>query len=219
MVHFLNIMVKKLGTIGDIGCFSFFSNKNISTGEGGMLVCNNEDYYNKAKLLHSHGMTSLSFDRAKGHSINYDVVGLGYNYRLDDIRASIGIVQLDKLNEDLNKRIKIRHLYENHLRNNSNIIIPFQNYAEFSSNYIFPIILNNSSYGKRDYIREKLAESGIQTSVHYPAVHKFSLFKPYSTKLEKTAYISDNLISLPMYSKLEEEQINYISKVLNGLLK
>ena len=74
---------KKLGTIGDIGCFSFFSNKNISTGEGGMLITNNDEYYERAKLLRSHGMTSLSYERSKGHSTTYNVVELGYNYRMD----------------------------------------------------------------------------------------------------------------------------------------
>jgi dTDP-4-amino-4,6-dideoxygalactose transaminase len=99
---------KKLGTIGDIGCFSFFSNKNISTGEGGMLVTNNSEYFERAKLLRSHGMTSLSYERAKGHSTSYDVVDLGYNYRMDDIRASIGITQLDKLEKEFIKRDQIR---------------------------------------------------------------------------------------------------------------
>ena len=102
---------KKLGTIGDIGCFSFFSNKNISTGEGGMLITNNPELYERVKLLRSHGMTSLSYERAKGHATSYDVVDLGYNYRMDDIRSSIGIVQLDKLKNDLNKRVKIRESY------------------------------------------------------------------------------------------------------------
>ncbi len=102
---------KKLGTIGDIGCFSFFSNKNISTGEGGMLVSDNLKLSERVKLLRSHGMTSLSYERAKGHSTSYDVIDLGFNYRMDDIRASIGIVQLDKLENDLNKRAYIRKMY------------------------------------------------------------------------------------------------------------
>ena len=96
---------EKLGTIGDVGCFSFFSNKNISTGEGGMLITNNSDYYDRAKLLRSHGMTSMSYERSKGHSTAYDVVDNGFNYRMDDIRASIGLVQLDKIQKDLNLRI------------------------------------------------------------------------------------------------------------------
>ena len=106
---------KKLGTFGECGCFSFFSNKNISTGEGGMIVTDDDALYEKAKLIRSHGMTSLSFDRAKGHSTEYDVVELGYNYRMDDIRASIGIVQLDKLEKDLNIRAELRAYYEKQL--------------------------------------------------------------------------------------------------------
>ena len=91
---------QKLGTIGDIGCYSFFSNKNISTGEGGMLITNNDEYNERSRLLRSHGMTSMSYERSKGHSSSYDVIELGYNYRIDDIRAAIGLVQLDKLKKD-----------------------------------------------------------------------------------------------------------------------
>lgn len=203
---------KKLGTIGDVGCFSFFSNKNISTGEGGMLVTNNSTIYERAKLLRSHGMTSLSYERAKGHSTNYDVIELGYNYRMDDIRASIGIVQLHKLVDDLNKRALVRRWYIQSLSSLQSITIPFRDYNEFSSNYIFPILLNNSNCIKRDVIREVLANEGIQTSVHYPAVHKFSIYKKHLDKLPITEYVTDNLITLPMYSKLRYEDIIFIKK-------
>jgi dTDP-4-amino-4,6-dideoxygalactose transaminase len=205
---------KKLGTIGDIGCFSFFSNKNISTGEGGMLVTNNTDLYEKTKLLRSHGMTSLSYERAKGHSTSYDVVELGYNYRMDDIRASIGIVQLDKIQKDLMKRNELRKIYIEQLSNIEDIIIPFKDSKEFSSNYIFPIVLKNSTYKRRDEIRNKLAESGIQTSVHYPAVHKFSIYKNFSVGLPNTEYVADNLITLPMHSKLSFDDISHITHSL-----
>jgi len=201
---------KKLGTIGDIGCFSFFSNKNISTGEGGMLITNDNVIYERAKLLRSHGMTSLSYERAKGHSTNYDVIELGYNYRMDDIRATIGLVQLNKLKEDLEKRALIRKWYIEELSQINEIIIPFKDYSEFSSNYIFPIILKNSTAEKRDEIRHKLAEVGIQTSVHYPAVHRFSIYKDFYQELPKTEYVSGNLITLPFYSKLLKEQISLI---------
>ena len=136
---------KRLGTIGDIGCFSFFSNKNISVGEGGMIVTNNEKYYKNVKLLRSHGMTTLSYERSKGHSTGYDVVDLGYNYRLDDIRASIGLVQLKKLNADLKKRRKLRNIYIEYLNDTENLIIPFLNNTSFVSNYIFPVVLKNSN--------------------------------------------------------------------------
>ena len=210
---------KKLGTIGDIGCFSFFSNKNISTGEGGMLVTNNAEFYKRANLLRSHGMTSLSYERSKGHSTSYDVVDLGFNYRMDDIRSSIGIVQLDKIETDLKNRAEVRKFYIKELSEISEIIIPFQDYSEFSSNYIFPVILKNSTYEKRDLVRNKLAEAGIQTSVHYPAVHKFSIYKDFYLEMPVTDYITDNLITLPMYANLKKDDVGYICEKLKNSLK
>ncbi|MBK9097301.1 MAG: DegT/DnrJ/EryC1/StrS family aminotransferase [bacterium] len=209
---------KKLGTIGDVGCFSFFSNKNISTGEGGMLVSNNTELFERVKLLRSHGMTSLSYERSKGHSTSYDVIDLGYNYRMDDIRASIGIVQLDKLNKDLDKRAEIRAMYIKELSNNQELIIPFIQHKNFSSNYIFPIVLKNSTSEKRDEVRIKLAEAGIQTSVHYPAVHRFSIYQNYYVDLPNTDYVSENLITLPMYSSLNQEQVKIITTSLKKIL-
>lgn len=210
---------QKLGTIGDFGCFSFFSNKNISTGEGGMLITNNDEIYERAKLLRSHGMTSLSYERARGHSTNYDVIELGYNYRMDDIRASIGIVQLDKLKDDLNKRAQVRKWYLESLSEIDNIIIPFKDYKEFSSNYIFPIVLRNYGFKKRDEIRGKLAKEGIQTSVHYPAVHRFSIYKDYFIELPITDYLVDNLITLPMYADITKDQVNLIRTAVNEFLQ
>jgi dTDP-4-amino-4,6-dideoxygalactose transaminase len=209
---------QKLGTIGDIGCFSFFSNKNISTGEGGMLVTNNSEYFEKTKLLRSHGMTSLSYERAKGHSTGYDVIELGYNYRMDDIRASIGIVQLEKLENDLYKRAEVRNYYIENLSQIDGVIIPFKEYKGFTSNYIFPIVLKDSTVEKRDNFRNKLADAGIQTSVHYPAVHKFSIYQDTNTLLPKTEYIADNEITLPMYSSLGKEKIQYIVKTINDIV-
>jgi len=210
---------KKLGTIGDVGCFSFFSNKNISTGEGGMLITNNDEYASRTKLLRSHGMTTMSYERAKGHSTAYDVVELGYNYRMDDIHSSIGLVQLDKIEADLNKRAEVRKLYVSLLSEIPGIIIPFRDYAEFSSNYILPIVLKDGSAEKRDQVRSALAEAGIQTSMHYPAVHRFSIYQEYYSELPVTDYLVNNLITLPMYSKLSEEQVIYICNTLKELLQ
>lgn len=209
---------KKLGTIGDIGCFSFFSNKNISTGEGGMLVTNRIELFERAKLLRSHGMTSMSYERSKGHSTAYDVIDLGYNYRMDDIRAAIGIAQLQKLPDDLKKRAEVRALYLNALKDIDKIFIPFKEYPFYSSNYIFPIILKDSNFTTRNKIRDELAKDGIQTSVHYPAVHRFSIYKNNYINLPKTDYAADCLITLPMYSKLNEEDINYISKSMKEVI-
>lgn len=209
---------KKLGSIGDMGCFSFFSNKNISTGEGGMLITGNREYAERARLLRSHGMTSMSYERSTGHSTSYDVVDLGYNYRMDDIRASLGLVQLDKLQADINRRAEIRKIYLEGLKDLDGITVPFARSGATVSNYIFTIILNDSTVHKRDKLRNQLAEAGIQTSVHYPAVHLFSIFREFACDLPLTEYVTDNLITLPMYSRLKEDDIDYIVTSLKGLL-
>jgi dTDP-4-amino-4,6-dideoxygalactose transaminase len=201
----------KLGTIGDVGCFSFFSNKNISTGEGGMIVTNNIELFEKAKLLRSHGMTTLSYERSKGHSTGYDVVELGYNYRMDDIRASIGIVQLDKLLPDLIKRKEVRNWYIRNLENCAKVVIPFKEYNKFTSNYIFTIAISKEVELTTDEVRAKLTEAGIQTSMHYPAVHKFSIYQKYFVNLPQTDQITNQLITLPMHGKLSEDEVNYIT--------
>lgn len=175
-----------------------------------MLITNNDNLFEKAKLLRSHGMTSLSFDRAKGHSTDYDVIELGFNYRMDDIRASIGIVQLEKLENDLKIRADLRLYYEKKLQPIDEIIVPFKEHKYFSSNYIFPIVLKDSDSEKRDKVREYLASAGIQTSVHYPAVHRFSIYHKFYVPLPKTEYVADNLITLPMYSRLSYSDIDYI---------
>ncbi len=206
---------KKLGTIGDIGCFSFFSNKNLSTGEGGMLLTNNPEYAEKAKLLRSHGMTTMSYNRAKGHSTSYNVVALGYNYRMDDIRASLGVEQLKKLPGDLKKRELVRRYYEEGLQTVNNVRVPFLGYEYFSSNYIFPIILKEDLERTRDEIRDLLHEAGIQTSIHYPPVHLFNIYYNEDQKdLGKTEAVYSRLITLPMYGNLTEEQVDYICKKL-----
>ncbi len=208
----------KLGTIGDIGCFSFFSNKNISTGEGGMLVTNNTDYYEKGKLLRSHGMTTLSYERAKGHSTTYDVIELGYNYRLDDIHSAIALAQLGKIRNDLEKRTQIRRRYIEKLKSIDRVIIPFIDHQGFVSNYIFSVVLRDSNSELRDQIRAQLHDAGIQTSVHYPAAHRFSIYRQHNSRLEKTEYVADNEITLPMYAKLTNGQVDYIAHVLGKML-
>lgn len=210
---------KKLGTIGDCSAFSFFSNKNISTGEGGMFVTNSEKLAAKAKLLRSHGMTTMSYQRASGHATEYDIVELGYNFRLDDIRASIAIEQLKKLPGDLEKRISVRKRYLENLSNVKGLIIPFEDCKEFTSNYIMPVILTEGNKERRNAIREKIHEAGIQTSVHYPAIHKFSIYKDYGVVLPQTEYVTEHEITLPMYAALTMEQVDFICDTVKKIIK
>jgi len=166
---------RALGTWGDIGCFSFFSNKNLSTGEGGMLTTDRDELAAKLRVLRSHGMTSLTWDRHQGHAYTYDVVELGYNYRLDEIRAALGLVQLAKLPAGNARRKEFTELYR-HALNGSGITMPFQEWAQnpgvTPAYHIFPALLPEGS--DRVAFMESLKADGVQTSIHYPPIHTFS---------------------------------------------
>ncbi|CAG0980750.1 partial perosamine synthetase, partial [Gammaproteobacteria bacterium] len=131
---------KSLGTWGDVGCFSFFSNKNLSTGEGGMLVTNRDDIADKVRLLRSHGMTTLTWDRHQGHAYTYDVVDLGYNYRIDEIHAALGRAQLKKLGAGNARRKAITEKYWDSLSDTA-LELPFRETTGISSHHIFPVLL------------------------------------------------------------------------------
>jgi len=209
---------KKLGTIGHVGCFSFFSNKNITCAEGGMLVTNNNKYAQEARLLRSHGMTTLSYTRAKGLASRYEVVKLGFNYRMDDIRGALALAQFRKLKTDIRRRGELRKFYIKEISGFNGVIIPYQGYLCKSSNYIFPVLLKNSNIQKRARIRQQLAEAGIQTSVHYPAAHRFFIYKKFRSSLPKTDYVTDNEITLPLFFNLSRKQIQYIAMELKKAL-
>lgn len=209
---------RKLGTIGDIGCFSFFSNKNISTGEGGMCVTNNPEIDKKLRLLRSHGMTTSSYQRAGGHSTKYDIVALGYNFRMDDIRANLGISQLKKLPSDLKKRAKVRAWYEAELKKVLEVVVPFEGAEDFSSNYIFPVCLKDGDGEYRDQVRDRIHAAGVQTSFHYPPAHLFSIYKSCKAKLPVTESVAQRLITLPMYAKLTRADVKEIVNALKESL-
>jgi dTDP-4-amino-4,6-dideoxygalactose transaminase len=210
---------QKLGTLGDIGCFSFFSNKNISTGEGGMLVTSDEKCAERARLLRSHGMTTLSYQRASGHSTRYDVVESGYNYRMDDIHAALGIVQLGKLRNDIRKRAIVRERYLEALGGAKGLLVPFCGREELVSNYIFPIILADGDAARRDALRDAMHQRGIETSVHYPPVHRFSIFQRYRRALPKTERVSDALLTLPMHGRLSPDDVSRVAATLRELIE
>ena len=208
---------KKLGTIGDIGCFSFFSNKNMSTGEGGMLITNKKEIYEQVKLMRSHGMTTMSYERSKGHSSGYDVIRPGYNFRIDDMRSSLGIIQLEKLPADLKRRETVRSKYEKELSTIQDIQIPFRAPTEFSSNYVFPILVKEAS--QRDSLRKYLSDHGIQTSLHYPPVHLFSQYYDEKNHLPNTEAYANSTVTLPMFADLKEDEIQYIAQQIKSFFK
>ena len=205
---------KMLGTIGDIGCFSFFSNKNLVTGEGGMVVTNNDRLAEEIKKKRSHGMTSLSWDRHKGHAFSYDVTTLGFNYRSNEISSALGLCQLEKLERNNGIRKDLDALYRKNLEEIEFIGIPFKRYEGRSSHHIFPVLLDE----KVDRLKfmEFLKSKGIQTSIHYPPIHLFSYYRDtFGFKegmLPITEYFGKNEVTLPLHPLLKKDDVKYITE-------
>ena len=209
---------RKAGTLSDIGCFSFFSNKNMTTGEGGMVVTNDAAAADKMRILRSHGMTSLSWDRHRGHAWSYDVVELGYNYRMDEIRAALGRVQLSKLENNNQLRRDISKLYREQLEELvPSVVVPFNKPRGTSACHLFPILLPVGS--NRTGFMEHLKTEGIQTSIHYPPIHKF---RTYAESLEArcnlpiTEDIAEREVTLPLYSGLTDENISDVVQAVRN---
>jgi dTDP-4-amino-4,6-dideoxygalactose transaminase len=200
---------KYVGAIGDVGCFSFFGNKNMTTGEGGMLTTNNDSIAEKIRLLRSHGMTTLTYDRHKGHASSYDVVALGYNYRTDELHSAIGLCQLekiDRLNE--NRRIVFKW-YLDLLMNNKNIIVPFAHRnLQQATCHIFPIMVKRGC----ENIKLRLKDAGVQTSKHYNLISSFSAYKKDLEKL--ILFDPHNLITLPLGPNMSHSEVEYIVSFL-----
>ena len=130
------------GCMGDIGCFSLFSNKNMTTGEGGVVTTQNEALAEKLRLLRSHGMTTLTLDRHRGHAFSYDVIRVGLNYRLDEIRSSLGQSQLNRLDSWLDLRRTVYRRYMEQLSKVPFLTIPFQERdIDHTGIHIFPVLL------------------------------------------------------------------------------
>ena len=207
------------GTFGHCGCFSFFSNKNLATGEGGMVVTNDEDIEIQLRLLRSHGMTSLTLDRFKGHAYSYDVVRLGYNYRPSEITAAIGIVQLKRLKQKNEKRKQLVELYQELLSDVDEIKVPFINHNGESSYHIFPVLINREN--SRQALMTFLKENGIQTSIHYPPVHSFLYYrKNYADKVDlpMTEYVAGREITLPLYPQMSDSDVKMVVDTIKSFL-
>lgn len=214
--------MKKLGTVGDIGCFSFFSNKNLATGEGGMVITNNDEFANRLISLRSHGMTTLTWDRYKGYAWNYDVVDVGFNYRIDEIRSAIGKVQLHKLDKNNAARQELTSHYHRLLREYTpELTIPFLKHPGKSSCHLLPILLPKGF--QRMQFMNRMKEFGIQTSIHYPPIYQFSIYKGIleaaKEQLPVTENVSTREVTLPLYPTLKKQQVEFIIKKVNKVLE
>ncbi len=206
-----------LGTWGDVGCFSFFSNKNLSTGEGGMIVTNRDDVAEKVRLQRSHGMSTLTWDRHQGHAYSYDVTELGYNYRIDEIRSALGLVQLHKIKSNNAFRKQFTEQYWEAFKP-LNIGLPFRNTPGESSYHIFPLLLPAGM--DRQKFMDCLREAGVQTSIHYPPIHTFSYYKKQfpNIRLSKTEDVSRREVTLPLFPTMGQEKINLVISAVHSAL-
>ncbi len=200
---------RALGTWGDVGCFSFFSNKNLAAGEGGMLLTDRDDVAEKVRLLRSHGMTTLTWERHRGHAHSYDVTDLGYNYRLDEIRSALGRVQLLKLARNNARRREITQIYRTRL-DRSGLDLPFRDSAGEPSYHLFPVLLPAGT--DRDRFMDAMRSEGVQTSIHYPPVHRFSYYASRypENALPNTESVAAREVTLPLYPTMRSDQIELV---------
>jgi len=213
---------RMLGTWGAIGCYSFFSNKNMTTGEGGMLATDDDALAEKLRILRSHGMTSLSWDRHQGHAYSYDVVDLGYNYRIDEMRSALGRVQLRKVTAGNQKRSDLTALYRELLAELApQVELPFSQQRGISCYHILPALLPKGTDRLR--FMEALKQRGIQTSIHYPPVHLFSIYtnegQTQGSPLPFTEELGIREVTLPLYPTMRLEQVHWVAQAVKDALK
>ena len=197
---------KACGTFGSVGCFSFFSNKNLPIGEGGMLITDDGALADTLRLLRSHGMTTLSWDRFNGHASSYDVVVPGLNYRMDDISAAIGVVHLARIHEWNAARAAIVEEYREALHGYRGIRMPFRPAEGVTpAHHLATILLPRQA--PRDAFRAALANARIQTSVHYPPIHRFASYRSFRDRrpLPVTDELATRLVTLPLYPSMDRE--------------
>jgi len=208
---------KKLGTIGDIGVFSFHAVKNLSTGEGGMIVTNDEEIYKRLLRLRWMGVTRDTWQRAGGNAYSwyYDVEELGYKYHMSDIAATLGIVQLSKLDDMNKRRAYLTMQYNDQLQNFRWIKRPVQKDYQTKPAYHNYVIKTPF----RDILNEFLKNRNISTGVHYIPNNSYKMYKLYPGETPIAASIWKNLLTLPLYPDLKDDQLEYIVSSLREFEK
>lgn len=211
---------RALGTFGLAGTFSFFSNKVLACGEGGLLATDDDDVAALARSLRSQAMTSGTWSRHTGETETYDAVGLGYNYRLDEPRSALLLSRLRKLPAGVERRRALTRLYRERLKDVPGVSVPYGDDAvEHSTCYVLPILLDDET--QRDEVRRRLRDdNGIQTSVFYPAVHEFTAYRERfgTPSLPRTEYVARAEITLPLYPDLDEALIDRVVDALRAAL-
>lgn len=206
---------RKLGTWGLAGAFSFFSNKILSVGEGGLLCTDDDDVAALARSRRSHAMTSGTWDRHRGRTDTYDVVQLGYNYRLDEPRAALLLSRLEGLEADIARRRELTLRYRELLAQVPGVIVPFDDAdVPDSSCYVLPVMLERD--GAQSEVARRMREHGVQTSIFYPAVHRFSAYRERypDVSLPITELAARTELTLPLFPHMtDEDQVRVVSEL------
>jgi dTDP-4-amino-4,6-dideoxygalactose transaminase len=203
------------GTVGAAGCFSFFSKKQLAIGEGGMILTADAALADKARSLRSHAMTSMTWDRHRGHAESYDVVDIGFNFRLDEPRAALGLSRLARLAEDVDRRRALVRAYRERLRAVPGVTIPWTDeHVERSSHFGFAILLDSGE--TRNHISRELTARGIQTT-QYPALTALSAYRDHPRR-PRTEELAARHLLLPLSSTYGEREVEIVVGELTELL-
>jgi dTDP-4-amino-4,6-dideoxygalactose transaminase len=211
---------RKLGTFGLAGTFSFFSNKVLSVGEGGLLATDSEEVAAQARLLRSHGMTSGTWARHTGLTDTYDVEALGYNYRLDEPRAALLLSRLPRLEEDIAQRRVLVRAYRERLAGIDGLTVPYDDAdVELSCCYVMPIMLEDAERRERfrGFLRE---ERGVQTSIFYPAIHEFTAYRERfgEQSLPRSERAARTEVTLPLFPHMTEGELDRVVTAIEAAL-
>lgn len=214
-----------VGSFGDVTCFSFYANKTITTGEGGMLVTNDEAIYNRVKTMRLHGIDHDVWDRYTNGktSWEYDIVAPGYKYNMPDINAAVGLAQLEKVDYFREQRQRCALYYLNELQNLSVVDLPLcvgpvENHAW----HLFPIIIKPDAPVSRNEFIHRMSQHGIGTSVHYKPLHRMSYYRDTYQLNEKdfpnAERIWEGIVSLPIYPDLTDAELKYVCAAIRNIL-
>jgi dTDP-4-amino-4,6-dideoxygalactose transaminase len=207
------------GSWGAFGCFSFYANKNMPLGEGGILTSDDPELAKGARLLRSHGMTSGTWERRLEGGAAYDVVVPGFNFRMDESRAALGMSLLPGVESDRRAREARSRRYRQLIQDIPGVEMPFANRpaGERAAYHLASVVLDPSV--DRDAVAQAMAAQGVQTSVHYRPAHLFSAYRePRAKRLPRTEDLSSRLLTLPLFPHLEDSQMDYVAQSLRGAL-
>lgn len=216
-----------IGSIGDVTCFSFYANKTMTTGEGGMLCTDDDEIAKRVKVMRLHGINRDVWDRfSKGASWEYDVVAPGFKYNMPDINAALGIHQLKKVELFREKRERIAKIYYEELGEIPGLILP-RLHCDMKDHswYIFVVLIDHGrikrGIGRDEFIAE-MTKRNIGTSVHYKPLHRMTYYKErYGLKPEmfsNAEWVFERCVSLPMFSAMTDEQLEYVVDNIKDIL-